>query len=177
MGFFYILFNKFCLFLCNVFHCLSVLSVIVNFANFWEKANKVISNLSGRPALLKGRRKFEFLARLQNNQKVRYSDIPNRATPDCRQCSPPNIGLIYIQWQGQIARWYSCRNQFSRKYFRKGGFTFNRYFQVLLSSWITYYSGHIHYAHYWERGCFYPQAMFYSTWTNFVLIPAGERYI
>ena len=83
---------------------------------------------------MKGRRKFEFLARLQNNQKVRYSDIPNRATPDCRQCAPLNIGLIYIQWQRGSNKWMIFGdhwNQFSGKYCgqKKGGFTCYRFFR------------------------------------------------
>ena len=74
--------------------CVLFLQFVLQTSTIFEgKQTKrpIISNLSVRLALLKGR-KFEFLARLENNQKVRYADIPNRA--DWRLCSAVDIGLI-----------------------------------------------------------------------------------
>ena len=71
---------------CAICFTLFVLSAIANFTKFWGKTNKESNNIKFvRPSgiIERRRRKFEFLARLQNNQKVRYSDIPKRATPDC----------------------------------------------------------------------------------------------
>ena len=144
--------------------------------------------MSGRPALLKPGRKFEFLAWLQNNQKVRYSDIRNRAAPDCRHCSTVNIGLIYIQWQGQIGIFMICpvcwalKSLFSNEYFGKGksGSTHHKHFQVSFSSLLLNYL--LQWSHSLRsllgKGLFLPQPMFYSTWTptNLFLIPAGGWY-
>ena len=172
-------------FFCAIFFTLFVLSAIANFNKFWGKTNKDSNNIKFvRPSGIIERREEIWIsseASKQSESPILQYSKPGYARLS-GQWSAVNIGLIYIQWQGQIGGKYlpfvEHWNQFSRsKYFGKeksgsafSGSVFFPLLELLITvvTFITLITG--------KGAVFTP--MFYSTSTasNFVLSPTCEWY-
>ena len=161
------------------------MSAIANFHKFWGKTNKESNNIKFvRPSGIIERREEIWIsseASKQSESPILQYSKPGYARLS-GQWSAVNIGLIYIQWQGQIGGKYlpfvEHWNQFSRsKYFGKeksgsafSGSVFFPLLELLITvvTFITLITG--------KGAVFAPMFYSTSTATNFVLSPTCEWY-